>query len=145
MDHTAGNTRIIPIELSNIDRDLFNGIDKAKLLANVLALYLQRGKGCSHLSFDESDALQEYSRGFQTINFEQEAILTLFQPGDQFYTAAQLAENIKREYPGGHINPKKLSQELRILQFTPARRRLNGCQIRGWLVTPVPHISSLLD
>lgn len=144
MDHTAGNTRIIPIEITEIDHALFNSIDKTKLLANVLDIYQKRGKGCSNLSFSDSDALQEYSKGFQTVNFEQEAILTLYEPGTQFYTSAQLAENIKREYSGSLINPRKLAQELRTLNFPQSRRRINGRHVRGWLVSPVPNHNKLI-
>ena len=108
MDHSAGNTRIIPVEISHIDRNLFNSIDKRKLLANIVALYQQKGKGSMILSYADSDALQEYSKSFQTVNFEQEAILTLYQPGTAFYTTVQIAANIRQE--------RTLSPSMRIVQ-----------------------------
>ncbi|MBK8501976.1 MAG: PriCT-2 domain-containing protein [Saprospiraceae bacterium] len=136
-DQTAANTRIIPVEISSISHDLFNGIDKSKLLANVLVRYHQLGEDATRLSYAESDSLQDYSKGFQTVNFEQEAILAMYEPGNRFFTSGQLAEAIKNVY-GANVNARKLSEEFRRLEFPSTRRRIGDQHVRGWLVNPRP-------
>ena len=137
MDHTAGNTRIIPVEISGINQSLFNDIDKEKLFASILSNYRELGPNSTRLSFDESDALQEYSRGFQTPNFEAEAILTMYERGDIFIPSVDLVGRIRMEY-GAQINMKRIPEEFRRLGFQAGRRHMEGRHLRGFLVRPLP-------
>jgi len=138
MDQSAGNTRIIPVEIESIDRELFNSIDKMKLLGCITRLYLKEGKNCSELSSKERDQLIEFSNEYQTTNFEQEAILRVFEHGDKFYFTGQIIEKIKQVLPGATITVKQISSEMKELGFKSGRKRHKNQNLRGWYVKPIP-------
>lgn len=137
-DHTTGNTRLIPLDIVSIDHGLLNSIDKIKLFANLLHIYNERGLKCTELTFSETDQLQDYSKGFQTVNLEQEAILTVVEPGDEvFMTATEIADTIAQQF-SIRINPKKISQEMRNMGFQQGRKLINKQHLRGWYVKFIP-------
>jgi predicted P-loop ATPase len=132
-DQTASNTRIIPVELKSYNHELFNSIDKTRLLAELARLYNTLGKDCVKLNADDRKALEEYSQSYETLNLEKEAILDVCKPGDEFRTSSQIL-SLMKDHGAIAINPKKISQQLKKIGFKPHRKLIEGRNVRGWLV-----------
>ena len=102
-------------------------------MASIVSLYRELGKDCVKLDLKEREALEEFSKNYEVVNYEYEAILSVCKPGEEFHSSFEIANAVKYQ-SNLPINVKKLSQGMKILGFKPARKRINGKQCRGWLV-----------
>ncbi len=137
-DHTTNNTRIIPIEISGIDQDLFNCIDKCKLMSALVHEYKMKGKESIRLSSEECLLLADHSTDYQTVNLEREVILQYFEPGNEFMSTAKIL-GILKSHTSVQLIPGKIAHQLKQLGFESTRRRIGDKQVRGWLVNTKPN------
>lgn len=73
----TGNTRILPIEIMDINRDLYNGIDKDALFCQLYNLY-KSGESWQ-LTSDEKKSLATEFENFESDNPERDLLLTYFR------------------------------------------------------------------
>jgi hypothetical protein len=73
----TGNTRILPVEVLDINRDLYNNIDRDALFSQLYALYKSGEKW--QLTSDEKKTLQNDFDIFETDKPERDLILTYFR------------------------------------------------------------------
>ena len=118
----TGNTRILPVEVFNINHDLYNSIDKDELFMEAKRLY---DKGFDYkLSKKELEFLDKFGGLFQAINQEYEAINKFFmQPvkdpkGNyigfvEFMTATDIKDVIEQHSKIQIRNMKKFGIELK--------------------------------
>lgn len=85
INDTTGNTRILPINVIDIDKDLYNSVDKKKLFHQLHDLYFNHGEDW-HFTSDERIKLQEISDDFESENPERDLLLKFFRiPEDGEY------------------------------------------------------------
>lgn len=128
LDHDTGNTRIIPLELEDIDKDRYNAIDRDALFGSLTKMYREVGKKYLYLSEEEREMLQRKSDDHTVVNPEQEIILKYLRPcqaiESQFQTVSDISDYLIR-HTSLQLDPRKISRELRNLGFIKARRRVN--------------------
>ena len=136
-DHDTGNSRVIPIELVDIDKDKYNSIDRRALFGALTKMYRSHSSECTRLTSEELDTLKQRSKEFTSINVEEELILRFYEPAparsDNFQPVTQIHQYLSHhtKHP---ISAKKISRELRNLGFAKARKRVGGSNLHGFNV-----------
>lgn len=74
----TGNTRILPVEVTSIDHEMYNAVDKDELFMEIVRAYESGEKW--NFTRDEVDSLAEASHLFDGIHFERELITKYFVP-----------------------------------------------------------------
>lgn len=124
-DHDTGNSRIIPLELIDIDKERYNAIDRDELFGALAKKYEEVGPDFLKLTPEELEMLQEESAAYTTINTEQELIQQHFRPGGDFMTVTAICGYL-RESTGMPINENNISREMKKLGFEKGRKRVDG-------------------
>jgi predicted P-loop ATPase len=148
-DHDTGNSRIIPLELTSIDQDLYNSILRQELFGELARLYHEMGEEYLRLTPEELKLLQSESGDYTALNVEQELILRFFRPGHDFMTVTEMTDYIM-EHTNQQITSKKISRELLKLNFKKDRRRVtesegNCRHLNGYYVEKIQVIPTFED
>ena len=140
INDNTGNRRIIPISLRQRNYSISDNIDREKLWAGLLDLYLQ-GEDQYRLTAQEVAELKQASTDYTSVNVERELIekyYSVVEPNDQysFFTTTEICSFLRDKHPGITIWPAKVGQELHELGFLKAQERLNGnpSPVKGWRV-----------
>lgn len=136
INDTTGNRRIIPIKVNDIDKDLFNGIDKRKLFDEAYNLYKA---GFDWRVMGKSvDLLKYVTPEFESTTIERELLLKYFEPAGEGGTkllAAEIHVELE-ELTRQRINFKTLGYELQSTGFErlSVRNKMSGTTSKRWLV-----------
>lgn len=144
-DHDAGNSRIIPLELTDINKELYNSIDRDALFGVLVKLYREMGFEALRLTPEELDSLKSESGEYTTVNVELELIQRYFRPGGRFMSTTEICDYITGR-TNLHINPKHISREMnKDGRFTKKRERIDGSHRNGFLVEEISPIFTVED
>ena len=139
VNDTTGNRRILPIKVLDIDKDLFNGIDKRKLFNEAYQLYKSgfdwRVMGSS------AEILKNATPEFESTTLEKELLLKYFEPGgmnDKKILSAEIQVEIEA-LTRQRINFKTLCYELEHSGFEKVsiRNKMSGITSKRWLVKKI--------
>jgi predicted P-loop ATPase len=120
------NRRIIPVEISEVNHEQYNQVDKSLIIAEAYQAY--KNGFDWNLSKNEMDLLALISTEFETVSIELETLQQFFRPDPNFQICMTNAE-IKSEIEGRthhKINPSKLGQALNRLGFQKRSVRKEG-------------------
>jgi predicted P-loop ATPase len=126
MQDPTGNTRIFPVEVTTIDHELYNSIDKDELFMECYRLYESGFEW--RLTKEEIDKLQGLSKNYEGINFERECIMEHFLPNTELgivemLTATQIKEYIEKNSEQQIRNMKYFGRELKSIFGKPIQKR----------------------
>lgn len=129
MDHDTGNSRIIPLELVDIDKEKYNSIDREALFGALAKMYKNVGKEVLYLSTDEREKLQRKSDDHTVVNIEKELISMFIEQSEKnegcFLTVTQICDFLA-DLTEQNLAPQKVSREMNNLGFIKDRKRVNG-------------------
>lgn len=129
MDHDTGNSRIIPLELTNINKEKYNAIDRTALFGSLAVMYKKVGKKYFYLTTEEREILQRKSDDHTVVNTEQELVLKHVEKREKddrnFKTVTEITDYLM-EQSKLPIDPRKVSRELSNLGYKKDRKRVNG-------------------
>lgn len=132
-----GNRRILPINVLSIDHELYNSIDKTKLLLAFYDLY----KTGFHWKFKQEDIndLNKSSNNFHATNPEAELISEYFELPEsvnhgEYMTNTAIKDFIEMRTKQRIFNHTKLGLELKKLGFVQERKMINKSEQRVYLV-----------
>jgi hypothetical protein len=117
-DYT-GNRRIIPIEVINTNKLLYNSIDKRELFKEAYQL-CNNGFDWRVISNKDIKYLNESTTKFESVVEEGELIAKLFIPStdDIWLTSSEIKIELERISPRGSFNIVRIGKELGRLNFT---------------------------
>lgn len=138
-----GNRRQIPVRVFDIDKALYNSIDKSVLLIEVYNLW--KAGYTSQLSREDIAFLNECTADFQAVSIERELIQRYFTPaekeeiGADFLSTTDLKVKLEK-YSSQRLNINKLGHELRNLGFV-IKNGYNpkGARRVGYYVIQIKH------
>ena len=139
----TGNRRIIPIEVVDLNHELYNGIDKISLLMEAYNLY---NAGYNwHLDKADIERLNKCTVEFEQVSPEAELIQTHFIPqepgslllsGAEYLTATQIKAELEKA-TNQRLSIRKLGLELARLGFKKHDKRVNNMPVKAYLVSRV--------
>lgn len=135
LNDPTGNRRIIPIQVSDIDKDLYNDINKADLFAEVYWLWKEKSAS-STLSNQDIAYLNSCTTDFEEISVEAELIEKWFEPeGHEFMTTTDI-KTFLEQASGQRISVRMLGMELSKLGYERISLRKRGAKNakRGYMV-----------
>ncbi|MFT4061102.1 MAG: VapE family protein [Edaphocola sp.] len=130
----TGNRRLIPLNVLGIDHDLYNGVDKAGLFAELLHLY-EIGHD-ANLDAEEISVLNEGTGDFGAVSAERELIGKYFVPGgkyDEFLTNTDIKAKLEL-WSGQRLDGRKIGMELKNMGFERVSRRVSGVAVYGYYI-----------
>ncbi|MBC8111704.1 MAG: hypothetical protein H7Y04_11645 [Verrucomicrobia bacterium] len=138
----TGNRRLIPVEVKDIDKELYNSIDKTDLLMECFWLY-QENKFFHKLSTSDIKILNDCTENFEMSDPVSESILLVFEVPNgslrsQELTPTEIVQKI-RHYTGQNISTKAIGVRMKKIGFEQkfvARLNPNGIKstIRKYIV-----------
>lgn len=133
LDDPTGNRRILPIEVSSIDYEKYNSINKEALFMAFYDLYKSDFKW--HLGAEDVKELNEASSDFEAVNFEAELILTYFKLPDEIMHGTMMTNTEIKIYLESVSKQKifsttKLGIELKKIGFKNTVIKTNGKTFR---------------
>lgn len=132
----TGNRRILPIYVQDIDKELYNSIDKTELLIEAYWLWKDDGL-TADLNREQIQFLTDNTLDFQAVSVEKELIQAFFEPAGfdagKFMTTTDIKVFIEK-YSQQRLNLNKLGQELRNLGFEQTGANVNGRSKKGYRV-----------
>lgn len=143
----TGNRRIIPIEVNDIDKNLYNSIDKRALFMEAFRLYKEgfdwriTANDIKYLNTDQSR--------YEMVVAEKELILKYFQPGDSVSSDRLTTTEIKVEIE--RLTMQKLSlniigRELENCGFERKTTRDDGnSTLKKWMVERINRVDGDLE
>lgn len=130
---STGNRRIIPIRVIDIDKELYNSINKYDLLIEAYWLW-KNEKVSSDLTKDEIEFLNKNTTDFQEVSIEAELLLKWYKiEGDSFVTTTDIKSFLEHT-SGQKLNIRKLGLELRRLGFKQVSKRIDELPRKGYLL-----------
>lgn len=111
-DHDTGNSRIIPLEILDIDKELYNSINRDALFGALAQMYREVGPDYLQLTPDELEMLKSESGEITVLNVEQELIQRFFRPGIRFMSITEICDYLgdRTKLP---IIPRNISREMK--------------------------------
>ena len=139
----TGNRRIIPIEVKDIDKDLYNSIDKKELLMEAYDLYK---KGFDwRITHKDIEYLNDNQKEYEMIVKEKELIDQYYFPGDEFkMTTTEILVELER-LTNQKLNLNTVGRELLNLKYEKKSTRINGVIQKRWGVNKINRFSPSLD
>ena len=128
----TGNRRILPIHILDIDKTLYNSIDKTELWIEVLNLW--RDGFNPDLNADDIDFLASHTSDFQEVSIEKELIQTFFEPAgvDGRFLSTTDIKVILEKNSQQKLQLNRLGQELRNLGFVSVVKWEDNKSKRGY-------------
>lgn len=130
----TGNRRIIPVEVQDIDKELYNSIDKKALLMEAYELY--RAGYDWRITFEDSPYLNQDKERFETVIKERELIMKYFKPSDNADTLSTTEILVEIEIlTKQRLSINSLGRELEKLGFIrKSVRDDDGKSAKKWFV-----------
>ena len=128
------NTRLIPINVEDIDDDLYNSISKEDVWTEAYWLW-KNGEVKHRLTDLEHAALVEQASRFQSVSPDKDALLEFFEPLEwgnpqheaigKAFTATMITSYINARTSGLYLKPREVSKALQECGFSYASRRID--------------------
>jgi predicted P-loop ATPase len=119
LNDPTGNRRIIPVQISNIDIDKYNEIDKVDLFMELYHKYREIGDGWM-LTKDEIKTLNTNTQIFAEICIEEEMLLKYFAKSDNqesYFSCSDMVNICESNLSKQRLSIKKFGQILRKHNF----------------------------
>jgi hypothetical protein len=114
---STGNRRIIPVDVEDIDKKLYNSIDKRLLLKEAYQLF-NSGFDWRLISKDDVDYLNEDNSKYWESVEEGELIEKFFSPGEEeWLTATEIKMYLDAKAPKSRLSIDKIGKELKRMNF----------------------------
>lgn len=133
LNDPTGNRRIIPIHVLDIDKELYNSIDKTELFIEVYHKW-QDGGLSSDLTREQIEYLNAQTTDFEAVSIERELIQVCFEPAPKGQGTFMTTTDIKvrlEQYSGQRIQLNKMGQELKNLGFERTNGYVGGKKSRS--------------
>ncbi|GIV35324.1 MAG: helicase [Chitinophagales bacterium] len=126
------NRRIVPIEVVDIDHDLYNSVDKTLLLAE--AMYWYNQGEVAQISSDDLAVFNTADSPYASLNDVEIIVKEHVMPSAEFiYTATEIAALIKEKY-NLQVSPRKVSSVLKTYGYEYTEARINTVKKKGFRV-----------
>lgn len=140
LDDPTGNRRILPVEVTSINYEKYNAINKDTLFMAFYDLYKSGFKW--HLSASDIVELNENSSDFEAVNFEAELILSYFKLPEEIGLGTMMTNTEIKIYLESCSKQKifsttKLGVELKKLGFQQTVIKVNGKSIRAYNMSKI--------
>jgi predicted P-loop ATPase len=136
LNDLTGNRRIIPIDITAINWDLYNEVDKDMLFAELYNEYVLCGKEWQ-LNKEEISILNDFTYANKSVCVEEELLLQYFKEPNAKYsewlTNTQIL-NIISQDTTLRLTPKKLGQVLSNYGYVKEHKVINGKTSGCWFV-----------
>lgn len=146
LDDYTGNTRIVPIEVTYIDHDAYNKINKDDLFMEAYHLF-KDGASWNPTPADVV-RLNAATKAFEAVTFEEELLLKYFEsceednPRCRMYTSADMQLEIMENTKLNNINRYAFSQALKKHNFSGSEKtRRNSKGVPGKYYNVIPKSS----
>ena len=143
----TGNRRYLIFHTLNIDRELYNSIDKTELLIELFHLY-KEGKASSYMSSNDIEYLNSFAEKFEEVSIEKELIQSYFIPanvGQGVFLSTTEIKVVLEKNSQQRVGVKRLSQELYNLGFNQENKWVDGKTKRGYWVLDKLRPSNPID
>lgn len=145
----TGNTRILPVEVTSIDHEMYNSVDKDELFMEIVREY-ESGNDWNFTK-DEVKTLEITSKEFEGIKIEQELILRYFLPkeeadGNGFIeemTATEIKSYIEVRSFQKIMNMRVFGMELKSIFGDSIRKKIGGKIMRKYSVVKLQENNNL--
>lgn len=128
INDTTGNSRIIPINVNEVDFNINESIDRTQLFVELMRAY-ERGESWK-LTKEDLAELGDISENHESTRMELELLQKYFEPGDDFFTVTDIKEHIEKlSYLKTDI--RILGLELKNLHKRTALRGKRGYRLRA--------------
>jgi len=141
LNDTTGNRRIIPIEVTDIDKELYNSIDKKQLFMEAYRLYKEgfdwriNHKDISYLNKDQVK--------YEAIVKERELILKYFEIGDEDrLSSTEILVEIEK-LTQQRLSINTMGRELENLGFEKKSTRIGQTSAKKWCVKRINRVEPL--
>ena len=130
LDQDTMNTRIIPLELHDIDHDLLNAIDRDKLFGELRELYKKYDN--LQLTHEELTFLSRFSEDYTVTDPVLEVVIRWIEPSTEFMSSVEMSKELSKR-AGVKIPLRKLASAMGQLGYPRTRQMTNGQKLRGYL------------
>ena len=135
----TGNRRIIPINVLEINREIYNSIDKDALFMEAVRLYESGEKW--DLSRADIERLEGVTVMHKSDNFERELISLWFEKPEtdaqrtfaKFMMTTEVLLELEKKTTQ-RLNIKKIGMEIRMMGFERIMKKVNGFPRYGYLI-----------
>ena len=135
LSDTTGNRRVIPVEVIDIDKELYNSIDKRELFMEAYRLY-REGFDWRITHFD-IPYLNNNQIEYEMIIKERELIEHYFFPGDDYkLTTTDILVDLEK-LTGQRLNINTIGKELERLNFERKTVRDGKSTLKKWMVKKI--------
>lgn len=136
LNDPTGNRRLIPFEITRINHDLYNSVDKTALFVEAYKLYHNKFK--YELTKEEINLLASKTENHRKRSLELELIQKYYEPAkDENFCIYMTASEIKveiEEMTKQKLSLDKLGKELAFAGFNKLVKRQNGALGRFYLL-----------
>lgn len=136
LNDPTGNRRIIPIHVLDIDKELYNAIDKTELLIEVYWRWKEE-ELTADLTSEQIDILNKNTTEFEAVSMEKELIMRYFAPAfdknGEFLTTTDIKADLEK-CSQQRISINKMGQELKNLGFERTDGYRGAKRTKGYYV-----------
>lgn len=136
----TGNRRIIPINVSSIDWEKYEGVDKTDLIIEIYHLWREVGDGWM-LTKEDAERLNIATDRYKEVCPEEELVGKYFDPPEKtapgsYMTNTEVMQKLSVKIAGGHIRiyAKKLGQVLKNKGYVCKPVKRNGVVQQCYLI-----------
>jgi len=133
----TGNRRIVPVEVTNINKELYNSIDKKELFMEMFNLYKQGFDW--RIVPDDLQLLNKDEDKYTVVVKEKELVLRYFEPGDDKMTTTDVLVELER-LTNQRLNITSLGREMENAGFIKKSTRcgpMNAQVKQCWFVKKI--------
>ena len=138
----TGNRRILPVEVKQINWDLYRSVDKADLWRELYQEWMKVGDGWM-LSENDIATLEELTAENREVVSELELFDKYFEyDKNSFRSVSEIMAVLVKESGDRFLSKKKLGQILKNMGFQSITKKVKGAVYRGYQVRLKADISS---
>lgn len=135
----TGNRRIIPINVLDINHDVYNSIDKTELF--IEAHHLYNSGFTSELSREDIQFLNDNTSDFEATSMEADFIQKYYEPcsdenqmGALLLNSSEIKMNLENYTGQRQLNLRKIGLEMKRLGFIQKKKKTNGTPLRKYIL-----------
>lgn len=130
----TGNRRIIPVPVDDVDKDLYNSINKEDLFTEMYSLW-RSGFDWRVINKEDIDYLRKYETDYEALNLERELILKFFKPGNKNSMSSSEIKVFLEMKTNQKLSLDQVGRQLTKLRFVKKSVRIDTVSsVKKWLV-----------
>lgn len=143
LNDTSINRRIIPTDVVDIDKVLYNSINKKELFMEMFRLYKEGFDW--RINPDDTELLNQNAEEYQLTAKEHDLILKYYEPGDtERMSSTDILVELEQLTCGQKLNINTIGRELEAFGFIRKSTRLSSVKVQlMWCVKKIGRIENL--